>query len=517
MGNRENRQGWPRGGVLVTSVVVLAVAVVAWLLKPSDRTRWTAIERDLEAQRWDDAVLGLSRWVERHPDDGQARVRLGTSLRMIGRADDAREALRRVSDADPAWPTAQFLLGELARERFDRAGAERAYRAVIARQPGAVEPRSRLVTLLFVQRRTEEARALLWELLGLTGDARHLVTLTGLALERRQVEQFRDLGGEGDQLLQQLQPFLEVSPDDPWMRRARGLIRFEQGDPAGALADLEFAARSMEGDPSVRLALAEAWRTLGEPGRVAEVVGPAPESPTDLARWWLVIGQAEQEQGRDEEAIAAFRRAIAADPEHLSAHYRLGRALARDNRRDEADSILGRAEAIRGRTDALKFAINERLSEGIDAASCLQMGQLCLDTGMAAEAFAWFEQAIRLDPLDREAQAALARLGPVEPEPITPPKLREQVAEIDPRRPPVPVGTPAEGIVGPRFEDEATARGLAFSYDSGEQGDFFIADTMGGGVGLIDFDNDGWLDVYLVNGCPLPVDAEHPPAPNRLF
>ena len=39
---------------------------------------------------------------------------------------------------------------------------------------------------------------------------------------------------------------------------------------------------------------------------------------------------------------------------------------------------------------------------------------------------------------------------------------------------------------------------------------------MGGGVGLIDYDGDGWLDVYFVNGCRLPVDPV-PPAPNRLF
>jgi hypothetical protein len=56
-----------------------------------------------------------------------------------------------------------------------------------------------------------------------------------------------------------------------------------------------------------------------------------------------------------------------------------------------------------------------------------------------------------------------------------------------------------------------------FQYDSGARGDLFIADTMGGGVGLIDADDDGWIDVYFVNGCPLPVDPEAPPQPNHLF
>ena len=40
---------------------------------------------------------------------------------------------------------------------------------------------------------------------------------------------------------------------------------------------------------------------------------------------------------------------------------------------------------------------------------------------------------------------------------------------------------------------------------------------MGGGVGLIDYDGDGRLDVYLVNGCQLPVDPSDPPRPNKLY
>jgi len=28
----------------------------------------------------------------------------------------------------------------------------------------------------------------------------------------------------------------------------------------------------------------------------------------------------------------------------------------------------------------------------------------------------------------------------------------------------------------------------------------YILETDGSGVGLIDYDNDGWLDIYLVNG-----------------
>ena len=40
---------------------------------------------------------------------------------------------------------------------------------------------------------------------------------------------------------------------------------------------------------------------------------------------------------------------------------------------------------------------------------------------------------------------------------------------------------------------------------------------MGGGVALFDFDDDGWLDIYFVNGCALPFDRQSRPRPNKLY
>ena len=66
------------------------------------------------------------------------------------------------------------------------------------------------------------------------------------------------------------------------------------------------------------------------------------------------------------------------------------------------------------------------------------------------------------------------------------------------------------------FVDGSSQAGVAYQYDSGASDRLFIADTMGGGVGLFDYDNDGWLDIYFVNGCAIPFDSKNPPRPNRL-
>lgn len=54
----------------------------------------------------------------------------------------------------------------------------------------------------------------------------------------------------------------------------------------------------------------------------------------------------------------------------------------------------------------------------------------------------------------------------------------------------------------PLFEDVTRQAGLIFQNVSGSLSKDYIIDTVGGGAGLIDYDNDGFLDIYLVNGIP---------------
>src|SRR5258708_4261016 len=61
------------------------------------------------------------------------------------------------------------------------------------------------------------------------------------------------------------------------------------------------------------------------------------------------------------------------------------------------------------------------------------------------------------------------------------------------------------------FRDVSAAAGLtARTVIGGERSKEFILETTGGGVAIIDYDNDGWPDIFLVNGARLstsPADA----------
>jgi len=76
-----------------------------------------------------------------------------------------------------------------------------------------------------------------------------------------------------------------------------------------------------------------------------------------------------------------------------------------------------------------------------------------------------------------------------------------------------PSHKPAQGMHSPRqaksavsdisFTDVARAAGIDFRLTCGGPQKFYIMDSMCGGVAVFDYDNDGWMDIFLVNGSEL--------------
>jgi hypothetical protein len=80
-----------------------------------------------------------------------------------------------------------------------------------------------------------------------------------------------------------------------------------------------------------------------------------------------------------------------------------------------------------------------------------------------------------------------------------------------------PSAAAAAARVPPQFTDVAKEAGLSFRYEHGGSGRYYYTEFAGGGGALFDYDGDGWLDVYLVQGAPLPGHKGKGDFRNRLY
>jgi hypothetical protein len=84
--------------------------------------------------------------------------------------------------------------------------------------------------------------------------------------------------------------------------------------------------------------------------------------------------------------------------------------------------------------------------------------------------------------------------------------LAGQTVKPGPAAKPAPAAKP---VATPLFADVTKAAKIDFVHDSGASADKFMMETFGSGVAWLDYDNDGFQDLYLVNGAP--------GAPNALY
>lgn len=254
-----------------------------------------------------------------------------------------------------------------------------------------------------------------------------------------------------------------------------------------------------------------------------------PNNAKDHPDIWFALGVWAQDHGDVAGAVRCFWETVRINPNHQRGCYRLARALKSEGKDAEAQPFLLRAETLEQLLQVIG-PLYERREYRPSPAEMHKAAQITESLGRLWEAWAWYQLILVANPTDVEAGKEMSRLASqLKSQPplvlaAANPALQldlsgrslpswEALAEHSRRR------AEAEGNTV-RFEDLAAAAGIEFVYNNGDDPQvpgMLLCQELGGAVAVLDYDLDGWPDLYLAQGGPWPVQPEQTAFRDRLY
>ena len=432
----------------------------------------------------------------------------------LPRVDDQVElASKSASAAMSPDVAAEVRRGEQAQQEGRLADAERLFLGMMRRAGAdAVAIRKKLAEVYWLEGRFDEVGALaeeIWweaERAGIHHEARAMLRFhLALGLNPMPI----------DRIQAALDRAVERSPQDDRVWMGRGYLALRQGRLTEAQSWIQACRRRRPDDPSVWRAQLE-WAMAadrvveaGEALRHLEVHDPGPAQVHELRAWFAARrGDADAER-------RALEQAVSADTGNITALERLAELATRDGRTGEASRLRRRKAEL----DSALHRYRTLFRSDDSLRDPPEMARLAETLGRRFEARGLWTLARELAPTDEEARIALDRLaGPEHTRGGGSPILAEDLGaapDSSPHSSASPATAPRRVV--PVFRDDARAAGLRFTFDNGASAQKQLPETMSGGVGLLDYDGDGHLDVFLVQGGPFPPDATARQSGDRLF
>ncbi|WP_161602216.1 FG-GAP-like repeat-containing protein [Tautonia marina] len=506
------KSGRAIGFVCVVLLLVPVVLGMQWIMREQTERRHLAeAKRNLERGDVAQALVLLKPLAAREAGQGEAAYLLGLCEQLEGNLDDALAAWERVPPESSSAGLALTRRAAVALERgaFDH-GERFLLDALDRKGLHEAEAREMMVRLLRFQGRRSEAREWLRdELTGGTDPIRVVRDLWLLEAEAVPVDRTRAMFEEA----------LRTHPDDVRVQLGLANLALRAGQIDEAGHGLDVCLQSRPDDlPTWRARLD--WAIVaGDSGaarRALEFLPPDRIEPGELLE--LDAWFAAQDGDRDRER-EALRRLIEWVPGHPEALDRLAE-LAIEAGETEVAAGLRRRKA---EVDQLRDQYGRRfhLKDHELALIAREMAGLAENLGRRDEAIGWWLAVIRREPGAIEAREALARLKEsarvLAEEGVA---LADRLVATDPvSHDPLRERTPDTSVVDvvPTFEEEAKAAGLDFQFVADHSPAHHLPETMSGGVGMLDFDRDGWIDVFVPQGGDFPSGTGSGDGGDRLF
>ena len=507
-------------GLVVGLVVVAAAVIVSRRSTESESDAGRMLQEAVEllaAERFDDA--GPLAWEVMR---GQTLRDEGTLIaaRTGARLKRSQPTYRRQScDQPPAANATVEQLYDYADRLLDAGRireAEQVLRDVLVRDARHHDANHNLAMLLRLENRFREAQPYLLELYRQGCFRREYLMTTGRG-------ENRGLLTGGDDLY--IDFCLAAVPTDPLPLLNRVSIEQFVADPRDALRMLDAVVAQ---HPEIVEAHARrGWLLLS--GGTDEKFLTWNRSRNRAAEAhpliWIARGLYSHRHGDPRGAVHCLLQAAELDPTNRQAFYHLTQLFRELGDASRADacarraSLLERFESVLGMPPTTR----EQIRDAVEIAAALQRPW---------EALGWAIEAVRLFPDDPSLPELVARrqseVSPQMPLCVVEPNADWRVSAADYPLPDWNSLTskkreremPTARSHAVRFADRAKDMGIDFLFRNGADpasGTAYMFELSGGGVGVLDFDGDGWPDLYLTQGCHWPVDNRDTKHVDRLF
>jgi tetratricopeptide (TPR) repeat protein len=281
---------------------------------------------------------------------------LAEALLDAGRLDEAYSALRTAL-SDKEKPELLLLLGEVELRRGRLPNARDAFRRVAEAEPGNDRASAALGIVAAKLGDLDTAEEALDRALQANG------TLVEARVLRAQIALDR---GEPAAAVQHLLRALQMRPGDPWTSGWLG-VAYLLAANAAAAADALGRAQDVQ-LTTFTLARAEALRRLGKADDALALLGATPSDDTAA----VIAARCLLDIGRNEDALRTLQALTMRQPDNFPARYLLGCAFHREHDWQHARKELAQAATVAGAPAATKDAVG--LTEATLAA------QILLDT-----------------------------------------------------------------------------------------------------------------------------------------
>ncbi|NQV26459.1 MAG: VCBS repeat-containing protein [Rhodopirellula sp.] len=300
------------------------------------------------------------------------------------------------------------------------------------------------------------------------------------------------------------QACLAALPDDPrpMLGLARTALRNKEFDFAKLwLTDI---VTKFPDTPEAQARLGQLYLELGESENLERWYKQLPSNADESAAIWFVKAQLYQQHKQPKAATRCLAEVLTRFPDHVAANYQLTTALQNSNLADESKQFAARSQLL-ARIELLA----SDLDDSFDPPMCREMVNALARLGRYWEATAWchiakrelassewydnfLRQSIAANVLDSPRQfsptiAGILRRLRKFPLPSLTDLLQESEQSLS-----LPDNLPIS------FVDEAEMAGLKFIYRNGcdpANTTEYLFEFNGGGVGVLDFDCDGWPDL----------------------